>query len=237
VYGSSFFEKHCDYHYNEIHQGFQEDIPSAIGGKAWNTEGEYHGYRGQICIMTAPTSSPWWANFSYGDMTQAPLSENQPGYCQSGGLDTGVARYPNDGSATKCSATRRFAIFIRAVDCSSQLDSACAKLNRHACFSTENTCGRCLPGFVSEASESATAGVAADRGAWDSNSACWADAPFSPEPAPEPEPEPEPEAAASADLSTLECETADQCRVRELEAEIARLREENGGLHRQLADV
>jgi hypothetical protein len=108
----------------------------------------------------------------------------------------------------------------------------CATLNRHPCFSTENTCGQCLPGFVGGALDSATvAGAAADRGAWDSNTACWADAPFVPEPTPKPAPEPAPEPEPQyVDLSTVDstgCEATDhQCRVRELEVEVSRLREE-----------
>ena len=162
VFGSSYFERDCDYKYlDNGPRGFQEDVPTSIGG---NPAG-YHGYRGQICLMTA--DSPWWSNFSTGSMVAPPRSEPEPGYCKSG-LTGGAPRRGFAGSETvqQCSATRRFAIFVREVECGSQTADLCKALNRHPCFSTARTCGRCLTGFVGPAPHAA----AADRGAWDDNS-------------------------------------------------------------------
>jgi hypothetical protein len=230
VFGSSYFEKDCDYRYNSNGaKGFQQDVPAALGGTPWDCQGQdkgkcvYHGYRGQICFSGVP-QSPWWANFSHGDMSQAPLSEQQPGYCNSG-LDAGY-------QATNCSATRRFAIFVRKVDCSAQPAESCKALHRHPCYSTENTCGRCLPGFVG----GAPSGAQADRGSWDGNTEC-SPAPTLTQAAPPTPP-----------LKTLEpapgpqsCASADECRVRELEEQndhlskqATSLTEENAALRREI---
>jgi hypothetical protein len=167
VFGSSYFESDCDYRHHQADagpRGFQEDVPASIGG---NPPG-YHGYRGQICLMTA-ADSPWWSNFSTGDMSKPPRSEPERGYCKSG-LSGGAPRRGFAGSegVTQCSATRRFAIFVREVECGSQTADVCKSLNRHPCFSTKRTCGRCLPGYVGPAPRAAPA----DRGALDDNSPC-----------------------------------------------------------------
>ena len=163
VFGNSYFENDCDYRYDDSHKGFQEDVPGSIGG---NPPG-YHGYRGQICLMTAET--PWYSNFSSGDMSMAPLSESEPGYCKSG-LSGGAPRRGFTGSeaVTHCSAEKRFAIFVREIECDGATD--CAALNRKGCFSSANTCGRCLPGFVGPGPQHE-----ASRSAWDSNEPCTKD--------------------------------------------------------------
>ena len=167
VFGNSYMEQDCDYRYDVSagYKGFQEDVPAAIGGN--QPVDAYHGYRGQVCLMTA--QSPWYANFSAGDMNSAPLSEPEPGYCKSG-LSGGAPRRGFSGSEAvpHCSAEKLFAIFVREVECDGA--TGCAALNRKGCFSSQNTCGRCLPGFVGAGPQDA-----ASRSAWDSNQPCTPD--------------------------------------------------------------
>jgi hypothetical protein len=173
VFGNSYFEQDCDYRYDESagYKGFQEDVPGAIGGNT--PKGAYHGYRGQVCLMTS--ESPWYANFSSSgtasDMSSAPLSESEPGYCKSG-LAGGAPRRGFSGSehVPPCSAEKRFAIFVREVECDEAPQATCAGLHRRGCFSSRNICGRCLPGYVGAGPHDA-----ASRSAWDSNEPCLLD--------------------------------------------------------------
>ena len=174
VFGSSYFEKDCDYQYTDSLKGFQEDVPASIGGN--QPAGAYHGYRGQVCLMTP--DSPWYANFSFGEtatsmpyhgMSKAPVSESEPGYCKSG-LAGGAPRrgFSGDTAVVHCSAERQFAIFVREIECDDA--TGCADLNREGCFSSANTCGRCLPGFIGAGPQDA-----ASRRLWDSNEPCTPD--------------------------------------------------------------
>ena len=207
VFGSSYFLKDCDYRYiNETGpHGFQADVPEGLGG---NPPG-YHGYRGQVCLMTS--NSPWWSNFSTGDMAKAPLSEPEPGYCKSG-LQGGAPRrgFPGSTSVPHCSATRRFGIFVREVDCSKKSAELCASLQRQPCFSTRNTCGKCLPGFSADTPN----GAPADRGSWDGNTTCRQSIQTS-----------KVQDWPVHKLSVAEeCTSVDACRVQELEQELTRLK-------------
>jgi hypothetical protein len=232
VFGNSYFESQCDYRYDESARGFQEDAPSSIGGNT--PAGAYHGYRGQVCLMTA--DSPWYANFSYGEMSKAPLSESEPGYCKSG-LSGGAPRRGFAGSegVPPCTADKRFAIFVREVECDGAPQATCDGLHRRGCFSSRNTCGRCLPGYIGAGPQDA-----ASRSAWDSNEACT------------PDPNRVEEAAAAGDddgrrqlagtvavegdagAAAEQPECVDPQRLREQEVEIEKLRRELESKGREL---
>eukprot|EP01047_Picozoa_sp_COSAG01_P082653 COSAG01_NODE_16970_length_1189_cov_1.240367_2_plen_376_part_01 len=59
------------------------------------------------------------------------------------------SRAEADGTfdATPCSTERRFAIFVRPIDCSS-LPAECTSLHREACYDKPNSCGNCTAGFI-----------------------------------------------------------------------------------------
>ena len=107
-------------------------------------------YVGQICLMTS--GSPWWTNFVAGDVWgETGSSERDQGYCTSG---TDAGGGDKSWDETRCSIDRRFAMFVREVDCSGASAGYCASLNRESCYSTAGTCGACLYGYDGVAGDS-----------------------------------------------------------------------------------
>ena len=96
-----------------------------------------------------------------GPNADNPRSEPEPQFCNSG-----LAGY----DATRCSGDRRFAIFVREVECGGAAAAGCAELHRKPCFSSRDTCGGCLDGFVGVGPL-----LPANRSAGDSNTACAVD--------------------------------------------------------------
>ena len=95
-------------------------------------------FAGQICLVA--DGSPWWTNFAVGEeWGHTQSNERDQGFCTSG--------VSGSWDETRCSAERRFAIFVREVDCSAASAERCAGLNRDPCYSTAGTCGRCLYGY------------------------------------------------------------------------------------------
>ena len=127
-----------------------------FGGTNYNSGyALHHSFTATITCSAAP--SPWFNNFATGPAgtTPAVQTDRRQVHCNDKSTKT-------PATTEMCEPSKRFALFVREVDCSEKPDEACASLRRSPCFNTTNTCGRCLHGF-----NSAVAG--------DSNMNCLAD--------------------------------------------------------------